>query len=281
MEDNNEPNDEVFIQNQNKTQTKQINQLNDEEQDMHDELKQYKLQLHKYHPIAAINFETPQRFLFIGRTESGKTTAVMEVLDYFQFQFKQIYVISPMHNFEDYKHFKKITFLSVEDLVKDTLTRLYEIKDLTAENKAPILIILDDVFIDEKLVDDAIFNQIFGSWRHRNISIFCVMQHPSVVVSSFIKSNINGVFLFNVSNETAIQQFKNNFISGIVRNQYSKFNHKILTAQGVSKYSLELFSDRVTSVPYGFLFIDLIHGEIYYYDPKDAVGKKKKKLTKG
>lgn len=154
-----------------------------------------------YIKILDYNFSFPSSFLFLGKTQSGKTYLMKKILHKHRKKFDRVIVFCPIMN-NDYD------FLDQKYVIRDkeTLNAIINVQyDLKMENKhKPLLIILDDWIGSLDLRHDHIsesFSKLSTNGRHCNITTFYISQFLTRI-PPVIRDNINYFIVLSVSHQS-------------------------------------------------------------------------------
>jgi len=207
----------------------------------------------------------PRRLLFCGKTQSGKSHRINELLRTHCKDFHNIFIISPNYTDDEYKknidkqytHFKINLNDNMNECVISYIQSIFQIIDddinkNEEENKknivSPSLLILEDC-INNKLANHYILSNLFNNSRHIGLSIMISSQSLSFMLNSIIKNNIDCIFFFKSSYQQNIILFKQQFLNIII---FKKLNN-IKDMKSVNKYSddflKKIFNDKTNKFP--------------------------------
>lgn len=154
------------------------------------------------------------RMIVFGASGSGKTTFVKSMLNNnLTKYYKNIFIVTPKFHDIQYKNIKtngsKICYIGTKDtseilgflkeLQRQRYNRIYDKNENGMKFKDKVLVIFDDI-INDKLVRNSSFSELFGACRHLDISLIFLIQDISTVVSQFMKNNSSHFVLFSLRN---------------------------------------------------------------------------------
>lgn len=146
------------------------------------------------------------RMIVLGRSGSGKSYWVKNFLE-IENKKKDtvIFVLTPQHNKEYYQSISKhvMTEISNDSILFNIETILKFAEKYHSVFR--IIILFDDV-INEKLVNDTAFMNLFGRARHYNVNIIFIIQGYTRVVTPFMKNQATHYLLFSLNNPQTERQ---------------------------------------------------------------------------
>lgn len=151
-----------------------------------------------YINILDYKFTFPGSFLFLGKSNSGKTYLMKKILHKHRKKFDRVIVFCPIMN-NDYD------FLDPKYVIRDkqTLDTIINVQyQLKMQNKhKPLLIILDDWIGSVDLRHDETFSKLSTNGRHCNITTFYISQFLNRI-PPVIRDNINYYIILSVSHQS-------------------------------------------------------------------------------
>jgi DNA helicase HerA-like ATPase len=151
-----------------------------------------------YIKILDYKFTFPSSFLFLGKTNSGKTYLMKKILAKNRKLFDRVIVFCPIMN-NDYNFLDKKYVLKDKEKLNDIIDKQYELKE-TNKHK-PLLIILDDFIGSIDIRRDELFSKLATNGRHCNISTFYISQFLTRI-PPVIRDNINYFIVLSVSHQS-------------------------------------------------------------------------------
>lgn len=188
------------------------------------------------------------RLIVMGRSGSGKSYWVKHFLE-IEMKSKACvtFVLTPIHN----KHYYDARCKVFSDISNETI--LFNIETiLSFAEKYPkifkIIIIFDDI-INEKLVNDSGFMNLFGRARHFNINIIFIIQSYTRVLSPFMKNQATHYLLFGLNNPRMERLLVSDFIEPLMSD--IKTNDKEAHEKAINMYK-----DNIVDKKYGNILIN-------------------------
>lgn len=195
------------------------------------------------------------RMIVLGRSGSGKSHWVKNFLE-IENKKKDtvIFILTPLHNKEYYQSTTKhiMTEINNDSILFniDTILKFAE----KYHTVFRIIMLFDDV-INEKLVNDIAFMNLFGRARHYNVNIIFIIQGYTRVVTPFMKNQATHYLLFSLNNPQTERQIIYDLIvpfCGDLEN----------SEKDLFKKAVQIYKDNVISKKYGNILIDYNNQEI-------------------
>lgn len=150
--------------------------------------------------IMKYDFTFPSSFLFLGKTQSGKTTLMKRILFKYKKQFSRIYVYCPIFN-NDYDFINKKFILRDIDKLELLIDAQYKLKEHN-KNK-PILIVLDDWIGSLDVKHNKVLSKLATTGRHCSMSTFYLCQFINEI-PPVIRQNFNYLVILSISEDALI-----------------------------------------------------------------------------
>lgn len=153
----------------------------------------------------------------VGKRNSGKSHLLLQLLiskDGFKDKFDHVYLINPTYKYDEKYHVIKFTevYDSFSNELVDELIVKFEEKD-PEEN---VLLILDDCVCEDnfkKNQSDTPLNRLAVNGRHLGVSMIILSQKYNAI-SSYIRSQLDYILLFETKNQTEIRTLYEEFGEG-------------------------------------------------------------------
>jgi hypothetical protein len=146
---------------------------------------------------------------FYGTRRSGKTTAILDIVNKNKYMFYKIFVFTTnKENMKPYKRFTTNIHNGFNDPVTEKLIkRIMDFQDETDYEK-PVLIILDDIIDSENSQHSSgILEELTANNRHYNINLIVSSQRPTKI-GPLIRQNCDYAFLFYTKYEDVKKMYK-------------------------------------------------------------------------
>jgi hypothetical protein len=181
----------------------------------------------------------PARVIFSGASGSGKSNLIISMLlrkDMYAGYFKHIIIISPnLHSDKSYEHIlklrdgelkkkpedRKTNYMLFNAYVPDVMeTMMTQIKSAVEKGKRkPILLLLDDVIADPKLLKSNFLTQIATQGRHYSMSLWISVQSYKAV-NRVIRLNITDLIVFKFRNSSELDRVYDEQVTGMAKNTF-------------------------------------------------------------
>lgn len=143
-------------------------------------------------------FIFPSSVLFLGKSSSGKTTLMKNLLFKYSKKFCRIYVYCPIYN-DDYNFMEERFVLRDADKLNLLIDAQYKLKEMNMQKD--ILIILDDWIGSCDIRHNTIFHKLATCGRHAWITTFYISQFLNQI-PPVIRDNINYMLILNISKQS-------------------------------------------------------------------------------
>lgn len=161
-------------------------------------------------PKALLHNRHPFRLLVTGRSKSGKTTQVVQMIMklWVWEHWDDLYIFCPTYDQSAYNRLRPYITKHFKTLSNEAM---FKISKRNKANKRRTLIIIDDCSNQQELHEHGrkgIFDELCNNGRHYNISIIVVTQNIKSISPS-LRENAEGLMIFQSLNKPEIDTFLN------------------------------------------------------------------------
>lgn len=158
----------------------------------------------KIHDIMDFNKnQQTYRMVVLGKSGSGKSYWTHKFLELEKKKKKTlIFVFTPQHNLDYYKDVATSIFTDVDiNTILFTIDKVLKVCEQMNKQEFRSIIIFDDI-INEQLVNDDIFSNLFARSRHFNTNLIFIIQSYTRVITPLMKNQVTHYLLFKLSDPT-------------------------------------------------------------------------------
>lgn len=157
--------------------------------------------------------EHPFSMLMIGKSKSGKTVMLHDIVSQTRNQFKEVFLFSKTGkvNQNEFSYIPKTHIYTDLESLEPLLN--YQ-KELSKKARKPILIILDDIISDANIKSQAV-KDLFILMRHYDVSVIFLSQAFTATggLSTVVRNNANWIVSFFIQNQKRRQFFIEEYMS--------------------------------------------------------------------
>lgn len=181
----------------------------------------------------------PSRVIFSGASGSGKSNLIISMLlrkDMYLDYFKHIIIISPnLHSDQSYEHVlklrdkqmklkpedRKVNFMLYNRYIPEVMEEMMDnIKQAVEKGKKkPILLLLDDIINDTKLLKSNFLTTVATMGRHYSMSMWISVQSYKAV-ARVIRLNITDLIVFKFRNSSELDRVFDEQVSGMKKETF-------------------------------------------------------------